>query len=124
MEKEELREAPYEVGRSRLFDQMNARAGAFTHVRRLTNPEGARITLHYSPGARVEAWHQSGAELAALYSWNGAWVLFDRFHTSEGTDTVVVVSAATLDLQVRASELLEATSPGATPTGRSGSLDE
>lgn len=109
MEKSQLREAPYEVGRSRLFEQMNRHAGAFTHVCRLTNPEGARMTMHYAPGVRVEAWHQSGAELAALYSWRGAWIFFDRFNTAEGVDTVVVVSAATLELQLSAGELIMST---------------
>lgn len=109
MEKSELREAPYEVGRSRLFDQMNSHAGPFTHVCRLGNPEGARMTLHYTAGVRVEAWHQSGAELAALYSCNGAWIFFDRFNTSEGTDTVVVVSAPTLELQLSAGALIMST---------------
>ena len=111
MEKAQLREAPYEVGRPRVFELMNGRAGAFTHVTRLANPEGARMSMHYAPGVRVEAWHQSGAELAALYSWDGAWILFDRFNTSEGTDTVVVVSAATLELQLSAGELIMATQP-------------
>jgi hypothetical protein len=109
MEKSQLREAPYEVGRARLFDKMNIHAGPFTHVCRLANPEGARMTLHYAPGVRVEAWHQSGAELAALYSWNGSWILFDRFNTSEGTDTVVVVSAPTLELQLSAGALIMST---------------
>lgn len=109
MEKSELREAPYEVGRSRLFDQMNNRAGPFTHVLRLANPEGARMTLHYNCGGHVEAWHQSGAELAALYSWKGAWILFDRFNTSVGTDTVVVVSAPTLEIQLSAATFIMTT---------------
>ncbi len=111
MEKEQLREAPYEVGRSRLFDLMNSHAGAFTHVGRLVNPEGARIAMHDTPGARVAAWHQSGGELAVLYTWNEAWILFDRFHVGDETDTVVVVSAATLELQSAVSALLWST-PG------------
>ncbi len=109
MEKSQLREAPYEVGRERLFDLMNSHAGPFTHVCRLANPEGARMTLHYAPGVRVEAWHQSGAELAALYSWNGAWILFDRFNVAEGCDTVVVVSAPTLEMQLSAGAQIMAT---------------
>jgi hypothetical protein len=109
MEKSQLREAPYEVGRARLFDAMNRHAGPFTHVCRLDNPEGARMTLHYWPGARVEGWHQSGSELAALYSWSGSWILFDRYHSPEGTDTVVVVSAETLELQLAADALIAST---------------
>jgi hypothetical protein len=113
MEMSQLREAPYEVGRARLFDKMNAHAGPFTHVCRLANPEGARMSLHYAPGVRVEAWHQSGAELCALYSWNGTWILFDRFNMHEGpdthSDTVVVVSAPTLDMQMAAGSLLMST---------------
>ena len=109
MEKSQLREVPYEVGRARLFDLMNTHAGPLTHVCRLANPEGARMTLHYAPGVRVEAWHQSGGELAALYSYNGAWILFDRFNVAEGTDTVVVVSAATLELQLSAGALIMST---------------
>jgi len=109
MEMSQLREAPYEVGRARLFDQMNSHAGPFTHVCRLANPEGARMILHYAPGVRVEAWHQSGAELAALYSWNGAWILFDRFNAPEGTDTVVVISAPTLDVHLSARSLIMST---------------
>ncbi|MDH2903165.1 MAG: hypothetical protein PXZ08_04345 [Actinomycetota bacterium] len=110
MEQSQLRETPYEVGRSRLFDRMNAHAGPFTHVCRLDNPEGARMSLHVSPGVRVEAWHQSGAELAALYSWNEAWILFDRFNYSDDTDTVVVVSAPTLEGHLAAVEFVMATS--------------
>ncbi|HEY5304838.1 MAG TPA: hypothetical protein VIJ86_12420 [Acidimicrobiales bacterium] len=110
MEKSQLREALYEVGRSRLFDTVNTHAGPFTHVCRLVNPEGARMSLHYAPGVRVEAWHQSGNELAALYSWNGVWILFDRFNVgasdATSTDTVVVISAPTLDLQVAAGSLI------------------
>ncbi len=112
MEKSQLREALYDVGRARLFDMMNTHAGSFTHVCRLANPEGARMSLHYSPGVRVAAWHQSGSELAALYSWRGVWVLFDRFidrQTEETTcDTVVVISAPTLELQVAATSLIMA----------------
>ena len=67
------------------------------------------MTMHYAPGVRVEAWHQSGAELAALYSWRGAWILFDRFNTVEGVDTVIVVSATTLELQLSAGELVMST---------------
>lgn len=71
------------------------------------------MSLHYSPGVRVEAWHQSGNELAALYSWRGVWILFDRFNVHEGevanTETVVVISAPTLDLQVSAGALIMAT---------------
>ena len=83
MEKAELREAPYEVGRARLFDQMNSHAGPFTHVCRLANPEGARMLLQYISGVRVEAWHQS--------------------------DTVVVLSAPTWEMQLSADELIMAT---------------
>ena len=115
MEMSQLREAPYEVGRSRLFDTMNLHAGPFTHVCRLANPEGARMSLHYAPGVRVEAWHQSGAELAALYSWHGAWILFDRFSVHEDvstrTETVVVISAPTLDVQLAAGSLIMTTQP-------------
>jgi len=109
MEKSQLREAPYEVGRSRLFDLMNTHAGPFTHVCRLANPEGARMTLHYTTGVRVEAWHQSGGELAALYSCHGAWILFDRFNVADGTYTVVVVSAPTLELQLSTGALIMST---------------
>lgn len=111
MEKSQLREAPYEVGRARLFDTMNTHAGPFTHVCRLANPEGARMRLQYAPGVRVEAWHQTGSELAALYSWNGTWILFDRFLTSERTDTVVVISAPTLEMQMSAGALIMSTQP-------------
>jgi hypothetical protein len=113
MEKSQLRESLYDVGRARLFDTVNAHAGPFTHVCRLANPEGVRMSLHYSPGVRVEAWHQSGNELAALYSWRGVWILFDRFIVHESdvprSDTVVVISAPTLDLQVAAGALIMAT---------------
>jgi len=109
MEKSQLREAPYEVGRARLFDLMNSNAGPFTHVCRLANPEGARMTLHYASDVRVEAWHQSGGELAALYSCQGAWILFDRFNVADATDTVIVVSAPTLETQLAAGALIMST---------------
>ena len=67
------------------------------------------MLLQDTSGVRVEAWHQSGAELAALFSWNGSWILFDRFNTSEGTDTVVVLSAPTWEMQLSADELIMAT---------------
>ena len=109
MEISQLREAPYEVGRWRLFDRLNSHAGPFTRVCRLKNPESARVLLLEEPGARLEAWHQSGAELAALYSWNEAWILFDRFSTSDGVDTVVVISAPTLDIQLSVDEFIMGT---------------
>jgi len=68
------------------------------------------MTLHHLPQVRVEAWHQAGDELAALYSWSGVWILFDRYvpprESGLDIDTVVVISAPTLELQMAAGALL------------------
>lgn len=109
MEISQLREAPYEVGRWRLFDRLNSFAGPFTRVCRLTNPESARLLLVEQRGVQLDAWHQSGVELAALYSWNEARILFDRFSTSDGSDTVVVISAPTLEIQLSVDEFIMGT---------------
>ena len=61
----------------------------------------------------AEFLHLLIGELAALYSCNGAWILFDRFNVHDGPDThcdtVVVVSAPTLDMQMNAGSLLMST---------------
>lgn len=102
-----LRRATHQIGRQRVLDMMNEQELAFTTVTEFAQPEAARIALHYAPGTQCQAWHQVGSTVTALYTWWGAWILFDKFSIGPGyVRTVVVVNAPTHAVALAAGELL------------------
>lgn len=114
MKKSELTRDLDAIAQSRIWEEFNTSLcneenRRHTAFRRLKNPEAARLLLTSSMWTTVLAWHQNAKALTALYSYRGAYILFDRYCTDEsgGVDVVIGVVAPTPEILAEALYVLE-----------------